>query len=298
MDTTVTPGSRTERLLHQFLPYVDRYFGPSQFGAALTEFLAFGFKQAYACVFGGLLLALILLTRFVYPEEAWVTRYDFLFLCAVVIQISMLAFKLESWDEAKVILIFHVVGTAMEVFKTHAGSWVYPENGFFRLGGVPLFSGFMYAAVGSYLARISRIFQFRYMHYPPLWTTWIFALAIYVNFFAHHFTVDIRLGLFGMLFVLFGRTWVHYSVYRYRHKMPLILGFFLVAVFIWIAENIGTFANAWQYPDQLDGWSLVSLHKLNAWVLLMIISFVLVTIINKPLPETDEIPAEPGTPVT
>ncbi|MBC00291.1 MAG: hypothetical protein CML67_12195 [Rhodobacteraceae bacterium] len=280
-----TAASRTERVLHLVLPHVYRRLGKGVAARAATEFLAFGIKQAYACLYGALLLALILGTRFLYPADAALARYDFLFLAALALQVWLLAARLETLDEAKVILIFHVVGTAMEVFKTAAGSWIYPEESFFRIGGVPLFSGFMYAAVGSYLARISRIFDFRYSHYPPLWTTWAFAIAIYVNFFTHHYTVDIRLGLFALLFLLYGRTFVHYSVYRYRHRMPLVLGFFLVAVFIWFAENIGTFAQAWRYPDQADGWRLVSLAKLNAWVLLMIISFVLVTLVNKPRKE-------------
>lgn len=275
-------ASRTERLLHAGLPRVYRMLGRGWFARAATEFLAFGIKQAYACIYGGLLLALILGTRFLYPADAALTRYDFLFLSAVGIQIWLLAAKFETLDEAKVIIIFHIVGTAMEVFKTHAGSWVYPEDSFFRIGGVPLFTGFMYAAVGSYLARVSRIFDFGYTRYPPLWTTWLFAAAIYVNFFSHHFIIDLRIGLFALLFLLYGRTWVHYSVYRYRHRMPLVLGFFLVGLFIWLAENIGTFANAWRYPGQEHGWQLVSLAKLNAWVLLMIISFVLVTLVSPP----------------
>lgn len=277
--------SRTERLLHRALPLVYRRLGKGLLARAAVEFLAFGIKQAYACIYGALLLALILATRFWYPEGTALARYDFLFLAALAIQVWLLAARLETLDEAKVILIFHVVGTAMEVFKTAAGSWIYPEESFFRIGGVPLFSGFMYAAVGSYLARVSRIFDFAYSRYPPLWTTWLLALAIYVNFFSHHYTIDIRLGLFAALFLLYGRTWVHYSVYRYRHRMPLVLGFFLVALFIWLAENIGTFARAWRYPDQADGWTLVSLAKLNAWVLLMIISFVLVTLVNRPRTE-------------
>ncbi|MAA99059.1 MAG: hypothetical protein CMN87_19185 [Stappia sp.] len=269
-------------MLHRVLPLVYRRLGKGVFARAATEFLAFGIKQAYACIFGALLLALILATRFLYPDGAALTRYDFLFLAALAIQVWLLAARYETLDEAKVILIFHVVGTAMEVFKTAAGSWIYPEESFFRIGGVPLFSGFMYAAVGSYLARISRILDFGYTNYPPLWTTWLFALAIYVNFFTHHYTIDIRLGLFAVLFVLYGRTWVHYSAYRYRQRMPLVLGFFLVALFIWFAENLGTFARAWRYPDQANGWTFVSLAKLNAWVLLMIISFVLVTLVNRP----------------
>ncbi len=275
-------ASRTEKMLHRVLPLVYRRLGKGVFARAATEFLAFGIKQDYACIFGALLLALILATRFLYPDGAALTRYDFLFLAALAIQVWLLAARYETLDEAKVILIFHVVGTAMEVFKTAAGSWIYPEESFFRIGGVPLFSGFMYAAVGSYLARISRILDFGYTNYPPLWTTWLFALAIYVNFFTHHYTIDIRLGLFAVLFVLYGRTWVHYSAYRYRQRMPLVLGFFLVALFIWFAENLGTFARAWRYPDQANGWTFVSLAKLNAWVLLMIISFVLVTLVNRP----------------
>jgi uncharacterized membrane protein YoaT (DUF817 family) len=275
-------ASRTERLLHRVLPRIYRMLGKGVLARASVEFLAFGVKQAYACIYGALLLALILGTRFLYPADADLARYDFLFLAALAIQAWLLLARFETLDEAKVILIFHVVGTAMEVFKTSAGSWIYPEESFFRIGGVPLFSGFMYAAVGSYLARVSRILDFGYSHYPPLWTSWLLALAIYVNFFTHHYTLDIRLGLFAALVLLYGRTWVHYSVYRYRHKMPLVLGFFLVATFIWLAENIGTFARAWSYPHQAEGWRLVSLAKLNAWVLLMVISFVLVTLVNRP----------------
>ncbi|TYC49156.1 DUF817 domain-containing protein [Rhodobacterales bacterium] len=282
------PKAGSERVIHHVLLYLRRHMGSGWFAIAATEFIAFGLKQAYACIFGGLLLAIILLTRFLYPDDAILNRYDFLFVCAVSIQIAMLATRLETLDEAGIILIFHVVGTAMEIFKTSAGSWVYPEESLLRLGGVPLFTGFMYASVGSYLARVSRIFHFAYTGYPPAWTTWLFALAIYVNFFSHHFVTDIRPALFGCLILLYGRTWVHYSVFRFRHRMPLVLGFFLVALFIWFAENIGTFARAWQYPDQADGWSLVSLAKLNAWVLLMIISFVLVSLVNRPRVE------EPG----
>jgi len=52
------------------------------------------------------------------------------------------------------------------LFKTSAGSWLYPEPSLLRIGGVPLFSGFMYAAVGSYIARVWRICDFRFTHYP------------------------------------------------------------------------------------------------------------------------------------
>ncbi|WP_370180123.1 DUF817 domain-containing protein [Alteriqipengyuania sp.] len=246
----------------------------------LYEFLLFGFKQGWACLFGGLLLALLLATHFLYPDDAPLARYDFLTLAALAIQIGMLAFRLETWDEAKVILIFHVVGTVMEIFKTYAGSWVYPEEAFLRIAGVPLFSGFMYAAVGSYIARVWRIFDFRFAHYPPPWTTWVLAGAIYANFFLHHYWIDIRWGLFAATALIFWRTSVHFRNFRVHRWMPLLLGFGLVALFIWAAENIGTFANAWNYPEQEQVWKPVHLAKFGSWYLLMIISFVLVALVQ------------------
>lgn len=255
------------------------------------EFLMFGLKQAWACLFGGTMLALLvgthLLWSALWPDGgAPIARYDVLVVGALAIQAAMLALKLESWDEARVIFLFHVVGTAMEVFKTAHGSWIYPEASVLRIGGVPLFTGFMYAAVGSYIARVQRVFDIRFRHYPPLWTTWALAAAIYVNFFTHHWLPDIRLGLFVATAALFGRGWFYFTPDRTRRSMPFLLGFLLVALFIWFAENLGTYARAWTYPDQADGWTPVSIAKLGSWFLLMMISVVLVSLVRPPEPET------------
>ena len=197
----------------------------------LVEFVVFGLKQAWACLFGGLMLAMILVTRLWWPDIG-LARYDFWFLAAVVIQIAMLVTRLETPSEAKVILIFHIVGTGMELFKTAAGSWIYPEEALFRLGGVPLFSGFMYACVGSYMARILRIFDITFTRYPPVWMTVVLAVAIYVNFFSHHFIFDFRWLLFAVVLLLYGRSTMHYRVFRFEHRMPMLLAFLLVALFI------------------------------------------------------------------
>jgi len=247
----------------------------------IYEFLLFGFKQAWACLFGALLLALLIATHLFYPKDAALARYDFLVIAAVATQAALLAFRLETWDEAKVIFAFHIVGTVMELFKTASGSWIYPEPSLLRIGGVPLFSGFMYAAVGSYIARIWRIFDFRFGRYPPVWATALLAAGIYVHFFAHHWLPDMRVPLLAATALLFARTRVWYRPFRKRRWMPLLVGFLLVASFIWIAENIATFSRAWVYPDQADGWTMVSPHKLVAWYLLMIISFVLVSLVHR-----------------
>ena len=259
-------------------------------GTFVFEFLLFAFKQGWACLFGALMLVLLLGTHFFYPADAPVARYDFLTLAALLIQIGMLWFRLESWSEAKVILAFHIVGTVMELFKTAHGSWVYGGPGLLKIGAVPLFSGFMYAAVGSYIARVWRIFDFRFTHFPRRTTMVSLAAAIYVNFFAHHWLPDVRLLLFMATALVFGRSWVYYRPFRKHRRMPLLVGFFLVASFIWFAENIGTFAHVWSYPSQKAGWTMVSPAKLGAWYLLMIISFALVSLVHGeetlPPPET------------
>lgn len=249
---------------------------------SLVEFLVFGLKQGWACLFAGLFIALMLVSALVWPAHASIARYDFLFLSAVSIQLVMLTLRLEQPREVLVILVFHVIGTVMELFKTAHGSWSYPEAAFFRIEGVPLFSGFMYGSVGSYLARITRIFDLRYSGYPRAPLAVLLALAIYGNFFADYYHWDFRILLFAATVLLFGRTMVHFRVFKDWRQMPLILGFALVALFIWIGENLGTLSRVWLYPNQKHGWELVSLAKFGSWFLLLIISFVLVNIMHKP----------------
>ena len=102
--------------------------------------------------------------------------------------------KLETLDELKAICLFHVVGFALEVFKTSGAiqSWSYPDFAYTKVLGVPLFSGFMYAAVGSYIIQAWRLLHVRIRHHPPYWMAAAVALAIYVNFFTHHFIGDYR----------------------------------------------------------------------------------------------------------
>jgi uncharacterized membrane protein YoaT (DUF817 family) len=248
--------------------------------APLAEFILFGLKQAWACLFAGLMLGLLIATKLVWQADWPLSRYDFLFLAALALQAAFLALKLESFDEAKVILIYHAVGTIMELFKTHMGSWHYPEPAFFRIAGVPLFTGFMYASVGSYLARAIRIFDMRFANYPRFAWTALLATAIYANFFIHHFLWDFRWLLFAWTVALYGPVRVYYKVDRQWRWMPLVAAGLLTAAFLWIAENVGTATGTWLYPGN-RGW-LVSLQKLGSWYLLLNISFVLVTIVNRP----------------
>lgn len=255
----------------------------SRLNAGLYEFLLFGLKQAWACLFGGAMLALILGTHLFWPVHSPIARYDFLVVAAIAIQGLMLATRLERWNEAMVIAVFHVVGTIMEVFKTAHGSWIYPEHNLLRIGGVPLFSGFMYACIGSYIARALRLFEIRFERYPPTWAPWTLAILSYANFFTHHWLPDIRLGLFAFSGLIFWRSWIQFTPDLAPRRMPMLMGVVLVSLFIWLAENLGTFAGAWVYPSQSRGWEMVPVEKVGAWYLLILLSFVLVTIVQRPI---------------
>jgi len=247
----------------------------------LHEFWIFGLKQANASIFGGFLLAIMIITHYWYPIET-LHRYDFIFLAAIIFQIILLTTKLETYRESFVIIIFHIVATIMELFKTSdtIGSWTYPEEYFFGIGNVPLFTGFMYSAVGSYIARIWRIFEFEYSFYPPKTLTLILVLLIYINFFSHHYIWDLRWVLLAITIVMFYKTNIYFKIVKTQRHLPILVGWFLVALFIWFAENIATYANIWVYPNQSNEWEMVSVAKLSSWYLLMMLSFVLVTLIN------------------
>ncbi len=236
-----------------------------------------------ASYFGAFLLAIFLATEIV--TVPFVSRYDFIFLAAVTFQACALIFRFERPREFAVIIMFHILATLMELFKTQPaiGSWVYPAVGSatFALGTVPLFSGFLYSAVGSYISRAMTILKLSYERFPAYHHLWILAALIYVNFFTHHFIPDIRYALFIYVFIVFWKTRVDFDVYIKRRSMPFLVTVFLTACFVWLAENIGTATRIWLYPNQYAHWQLVPLGKLGSWFLLLILSFALVSIIYR-----------------
>ena len=251
-------------------------------------------RQASAALFGLLLLAMILASRLWWPEDAALARYDALFLGALAIQAALLATRLETSREAVVILAFHAVGMVMEMFKTAVGAWLYPEPCFFRIGGVPLFTGFMYAAVGSYIARSWRLLDISFHAYPPFWATVVLATAIYVNFFTHHFVWDIRNLLFVAAIGLFWRTRMTLEIApSWRLRLPVWPLFFLVGAMLWGAENLATWSRIWLYPSQMVEWRMVAPAKIGSWSLLMIVSGVLVSALYRP-DRPDDGPAPPA----
>lgn len=242
----------------------------------LTEFLYFGIKEARACLFvAGFFLAIVLVPR---SGLLGLPRYDVLLVVALAIQGGMVWSRLETWDELKAVSLFHVVGFALEVFKVSGSiqSWSYPDFGYTKLWGVPLFAGFMYAAIGSYIIQAWRLLDLRVRHHPPYWMAAGIAILIYLNFFTHHYIGDYRWYLAACALGLYARTEVVFRPLDRERRMPLLLGFVLTGFFIWLAENIGTFWGVWRYPNQLGAWSVVHLSKWSSWSLLVIMTFTIV----------------------
>jgi len=241
-----------------------------------VELFHFTIKQIQACIFPGLFFVSV----FLVPRSGvwFIPRYDALFLIALAIQAWMVWSKRETLDELKAVTLFHVLGFALEAYKTSAGikSWAYTDFGYTKILGVPLFAGFMYASIGSYIIQAWRLLDLRVRHHPPHWLAALTAIAIYVNFFTHHALGDYRwyITAFGM--GLYARTFVIYRPYQKDHRMPLILSFILIGFFIWLAENFGTFFHLWSYPHQMGAWSVVKFGKWSAWSMLVLMTFTIV----------------------
>jgi len=241
-----------------------------------VEFFYFGVKEARACLFAVLFFAAV----FSVPRGGlWdIPRYDVLLIIAVLIQAWMVWAKLETFDELKAICLFHVIGFGLEVFKTSSGirSWAYPDFAYSKVLGVPLFSGFMYAAVGSYVIQAWRLLDVRIRHHPPYWMAGLNALVIYANFFTHHYIGDYRWYIAACTLGLYARANVIFRPLDRNRSMPLLLAFVLIGFFIWLAENVSTFFGVWRYPDQIGAWAVVHLGKWSSWSLLVIMTFTIV----------------------
>ncbi|GAB3437538.1 DUF817 domain-containing protein [Massilia solisilvae] len=252
---------------------------PRQMGSlrrAAIEFLYFGIKEARSCLFVALFFAAVLLVPC--GGVAGIPRYDLLLVVAIAIQVWMVRAGLETMDELKAVCLFHVVGFALEAFKVSGGikSWSYPDFAYTKVLGVPLFAGFMYAAIGSYIVQAWRLFDLRVRHHPPYWMAAVIAILIYANFFTHHYIGDYRWYLAACVLGLYSRTTVIFRPLDRDRQMPLMLAFVLIGFFIWLAENIGTFWGVWRYPNQMGAWSIVHLSKWSSWSLLVIMTFTMV----------------------
>ncbi|MFJ4280539.1 DUF817 domain-containing protein [Streptomyces massasporeus] len=241
----------------------------------LRQLLAFAWTQTRACAFAIALLSGVAVSTLL--PELPVARYDLLVVYGVLLTLVFWARGWENGQDVAVIAVCHVIGLAFELVKVSLGSWSYPEPAVLKFAGVPLYGGFLYAAVGSYVCRAWHLFDLEMVRYRPRATAWV-AAAIYVNFFSHHWLPDARWVLAGLLAAVTLGTSVRFTVRGVRRRMPLALSFVLIGFFLWVAENLATLVGAWRYPYQQHGWEPVGVEKFGAWALLISVTFVLAAV--------------------
>src|SRR5690348_11140930 len=111
-------------------------------GFIAVQLFRFAWAEARACAFAVALftgLAASTIVRLPIP------RYDALLLYAVAVTVVFRLLRMETSQEIAVIACFHLIGLAFELIKVRLGSWSYPEAAYTKIGGVPLYSGFLYA---------------------------------------------------------------------------------------------------------------------------------------------------------
>lgn len=240
----------------------------------VRQLAAFVAIQAAATVFPFSVLAILAITLRVHVPGIY--RYDLILLLCLLVQAAMVWTRLETRDELKVICVFHVLGIGLELYKTKMGSWAYPEPGWAKVGAVPLYSGFMYASVASYMCQAWRRFDLHLAGWTRSAPVVATAATIYGNFFSHHFLPDLRWVLTGVMCLLLVRASVSFVVCGVRRRMPIVVAMLLIGLFVWIGENAATFLGAWAYPNQTSGWRPVHIGKISSWALLAVISFIVV----------------------
>ncbi|MEU8760119.1 DUF817 domain-containing protein [Streptomyces sp. NPDC048659] len=246
---------------------------------SLRHLFAFAWGQTRACAFAIALLSGVAASGLL--PGLPVARYDLLVGYGVLLTLLFWACGWESGRDLAVIGVCHLIGLAFELVKVSLGSWSYPEPAVLKFAGVPLYGGFLYAAVGSYVCRAWHLFDLELVRYRAR-STALVAAAIYVNFFTHHWLPDLRWPLAAVLLVVTAGTSARFTVRGARVRMPLALSFVLIGFFLWLAENLATYVGAWRYPYQLDGWQPVGPEKFGAWSLLISITVVLVAASRRP----------------
>jgi hypothetical protein len=152
----------------------------------LTELFVFGLKQARACLFPGIFITILLLSSHV--PLFGLARYDFIFVGAVLAQVG--AGRAGRGDQGRGAHPLRLPRARRRArgLQDPSGHRLVelPEEGFFEVFGVPLYSGFMYASVASYMCQAWRLLDLDLKNYPPYALSVPLSIGIYLNFFTHH----------------------------------------------------------------------------------------------------------------
>jgi uncharacterized membrane protein YoaT (DUF817 family) len=245
----------------------------------INELWHFGLKQIKNCAFAAFIFGMLAFSKII--PATIIPRYDFMLLMCIGAQALLYFTGYETKRDLVIICTFHLIGLVMEIYKVNIGSWSYPEFAYTKIAGVPLYSGFMYAAVASYMLAAWRRFDLRFNDWPKAWICLLLAALIYLNFFTNHFIQDFRYLLLLLIIPVFYKSNVYFKNIQYHRKMPVLVSFVLIAFFIFIAENIATFFGAWKYAHQHNGWQLVKWQKMSSWTFMVMISYFIIAVWKK-----------------
>lgn len=134
----------------------------------------------------------------------------------------------------------------------------------------------MYASVASYMCQAWRRFDLDLVNWPAHWTARICGALIYLNFFTNHFIIDLRYYIGLLILLFFRKSIVKFHIEGKAYRMHVILSFFLIGFFIWLAENVATRLGAWKYAYQHKTWAMVNYQKISSWGFLVIVSFIII----------------------
>ena len=182
------------------------------------------------------------------------------------------ALGVNRWEDALPMGLVFLLGIGLELQKTRLGAWDYAEGGVLMLGAKPLFVGFMYAAVASYVIRSLRLKELTVVLLPHWSVALGFSAVIYGAFFVN-LPIWFRPILLVVAVFAFQRARVIAPSGSWL-PVPVALG--LAALLLWVAENVGTFTGTWTYRGQSPG-ELVTFSKIGAWFLLLNVVFWVVT---------------------
>ncbi len=207
-------------------------------------------------------------------------RYDFLLIWCLGLQALMIATGRERGREIVIVAMFHLLGLGLEAYKVRHGSWAYPEPALTKIFEVPLYSGFMYASVASYMLQAKAVMRLRFERMPTRWVLALALVAIYANFLLARLFGDVRWWIVLLLVVALWRSRVAFDFGSRRAHMPVLISLALIGTFVFLAENICTALGAWVYPHQTSGWRPVEGGKIISWTLMSTVAFLAITLMG------------------
>lgn len=77
----------------------------------------FTWQQMLCCIFPAIIFLSLAFSK--YLPIPFLPRYDLLLIICIIAQLLLIKFGLETWDELKVIMLFHIIGLVLEIYKTH-----------------------------------------------------------------------------------------------------------------------------------------------------------------------------------